>query len=185
LDGFTAISFLEMRSYMVNTLLRDTDAVSMSHSLEVRVPLLDHRLVEFVAGLPPSLKHRRGRPKTLLVEALQGLLPDEVVRQPKRTFTFPWERWLRGPLAPRMEAGLADLSPALQPFLDGGALRGVWQDFLAGRTSWSRPWSLYVLNEWVRRNLTGATLEVDPLSTARAMEQATALAAAGPPRFAD
>ena len=162
LDDFTAVSCLEMRSYMVNTLLRDTDAVSMSHSLEVRVPLLDHRLVEFVARLPESLKRSRRRPKALLVEALRELLPDEVVRQRKRTFTFPWERWLRGALAPRTEAGLAELSPALQAALDGKAVRAVWQDFLAGRTSWSRPWSLYVLNQWTQRHLAGGTVRAEP-----------------------
>ncbi len=152
LDGFTAVSCLEMRSYMVNTLLRDTDAVSMSHSLEVRVPLLDHRLVEFVAQLPEPAK-RRGAPKALLAEALGELLPGEVVGQRKRTFTFPWELWLRGALRQRVTQGLENLTPALQPVLDGEAVRAVWQDFLSGRTNWSRPWSLYVLNEWSRRHL--------------------------------
>ena len=151
LDRFSSVSCLEMRSYMVNTLLRDTDAVSMSHSLEVRVPLLDHRLVEFVAQLPEAVK-RQNRPKALLIAALGELLPEEIVRQRKRTFTFPWERWLRGALGKKVAEGLADLTPSLRPVLKQDAVRGVWQDFLAGRTSWSRPWSLYVLNEWVRRH---------------------------------
>ena len=155
LDRFTGVSCLEMRSYMVNTLLRDTDAVSMSHSLEVRVPLLDHRLVEFVAQLPEAIKRRLSKPKALLVEALEDLLPAAVVRQRKRTFTFPWERWLRGALGRQVAAGLADLAPALEPVLNGEAVRGVWRDFLLGRTGWSRPWSLYVLNEWCRRHLEG------------------------------
>jgi asparagine synthase (glutamine-hydrolysing) len=140
-----------MRSYLVNTLLRDTDAVSMSHSLEVRVPLLDHRLVEFVAQLPEAVK-RQNRPKALLIEALGKLLPEEIVRQRKRTFTFPWERWLRGALREKVAVGLADLTPSLRPVLKQAAVRSVWQDFLAGRTSWSRPWSLYVLNEWARHH---------------------------------
>jgi asparagine synthase (glutamine-hydrolysing) len=148
LDSFAATSCLEMRSYMVNTLLRDTDAVSMSHSLEVRVPLLDHKLVEFALRLPKSAKRRRGMPKALLIESLGDLLPQDVVRQRKRTFTFPWERWLRGALGGRVAAGLADLTPALRPFLDQESVCHVWRDFLAGRTSWSRPWSLYVLNCW-------------------------------------
>ncbi|MFY9583739.1 MAG: asparagine synthase (glutamine-hydrolyzing) [Candidatus Acidiferrales bacterium] len=168
LNGFTGVSCLEMRSYMVNTLLRDTDAVSMSHSLEVRVPLLDHRLVEFVARLPAAVKQRRGQSKALLVEALDDLLPQEVVRQPKRTFTFPWERWLRGALRPQVAAGLADLAPALQPVLNREAVEAVWLDFLAGRTSWSRPWSLYVLNQWCSRHLEsgGARAEVVPPTAA-------------------
>ncbi len=161
LDRFASVCYLEARSYLVNTLLRDTDAVSMSHSLEVRVPLLDHRLVEFMARLPARAKQRRGVSKALLVEALGGLLPEEVVRQRKRTFTFPWERWLRGALAGKAAEGLANLSPVLQPALNGEAVMQVWRDFLSGGTSWSRPWSLYVLNEWTRRNLEGRTSAAD------------------------
>jgi asparagine synthase (glutamine-hydrolysing) len=157
-DAFRRISWLESRSYMVNTLLRDTDAVSMAHSLEVRVPLLDHPLVEFVAALPEEIK-RGARPKALLIEALADLLPASVTAQPKRTFTLPWERWLRGALRPRVAAGLAALSPALAGALDGRAMLGVWKEFEAGRTGWTRPWSLYVLNEWARQHLEVAKSE--------------------------
>ena len=153
LDSFTAISCLEARSYLVNTLLRDTDSVSMAHSLEVRVPLLDHVLVEFVARLPASAKQRRGQNKALLVEALRGILPKEVIGQRKRTFTFPWERWLRSALSSRIRSGLTDLAPALAGHLDAATVQAVWLAFEAAHTNWSRPWSLYVLNEWCRRNL--------------------------------
>jgi asparagine synthase (glutamine-hydrolysing) len=153
MDSFTAISWLELRSYMVNTLLRDTDALSMRHSLEVRVPFLDSVLVEYLLSLPESAKRDLQQPKALLIRALGDLLPPEVAAQPKRTFTFPWENWLRGPLGNRVAAGLADWSPVLQSRLDGTLARGVWNEFLEGRTTWSRPWSLYVLNEWVKRNL--------------------------------
>ena len=125
----------------------------MSHSLEVRVPFLDHPLVEFVLGLPRAEKNRDGKPKALLVEALRDLLPDEILSQRKRTFTLPWEKWLRGPLRERVQSGLANLSPALQSFIAVGRVQDVWKNFLAGQTSWSRPWSLYVLNEWTRRHM--------------------------------
>jgi asparagine synthase (glutamine-hydrolysing) len=153
LDSFNAISCLEARSYMVNTLLRDTDSVSMAHSLEVRVPLLDHLLVEFVSRLPAALKIKRGMNKALLVESLKGLLPEEIVSQRKRTFTFPWEHWLRGPLAARVSAGLRDPAPALAAHLNSDAVRAVWLAFAASKTNWSRPWSLYVLNQWCRKHL--------------------------------
>jgi asparagine synthase (glutamine-hydrolysing) len=155
-DSFARVSWLEMRSYMVNTLLRDTDAMSMSHSLEVRLPFLDHPLVEYVLALPASGKRRRGIPKALLVEALEDLLPREILAQRKRTFTFPWQNWLRGPLRERVASGLADWTPVLGEILDRERVAAVWQDFLKGRTSWSRPWSLYVLNEWARKHLQGS-----------------------------
>lgn len=161
LDNFTAISWLELRSYLVNTLFRDTDVMSMRHSLEVRVPFLDTPLVEYVLSLPGSAKLNGSRPKALLIQALGDLLPEEVIEQPKRTFTFPWERWLRGDLGRRVAAGLRDWSPALEPYVSREFAPAVWGAFLRGGTTWSRPWSLYVLNEWAKRscNVAGAASE--------------------------
>ena len=153
LEPVAGVSWLEMRTYMASTLLRDTDAVSMARSLEVRVPLLDTPLVEFVGSLPDAARRRLGAQKALLVEALGDLLPQEILAQRKRTFTLPWEAWLRGPLRARMEASFADPAPPLAAYLLPGGVRSVWTDFLAGKTTWSRPWSLYVLNEWCHRHL--------------------------------
>jgi asparagine synthase (glutamine-hydrolysing) len=153
LEPVAGVSWLELRTYMTSTLLRDTDAMSMAQSLEVRVPLLDTQVVEFLGSLPDAVRHRPGAQKALLVEALGDLMPPEILGQRKRTFTLPWEEWLRGPLRARMEASFADPAPTLAPYLRPGGLRSVWSDFLAGKTAWSRPWSLYVLNEWCRRHL--------------------------------
>jgi asparagine synthase (glutamine-hydrolysing) len=138
---------------MTNTLLRDTDSVSMDRSLEVRVPLLDTALVEFMCALPDVARVQPGRHKALLVAAVQDLLPQDILQQKKRTFTLPWEEWLRGALRPRIEASFANLAPALAPHLHTAGVRMVWDNFLHGQTTWSRPWSLYVLNEWCRRHL--------------------------------
>lgn len=153
MEPIAGISWLEMRTYMVSTLLRDTDSVSMARSLEVRVPFLDTPLVEFVSALPDEARVRPGRPKALLLAALDGLLPPEILNQKKRTFTLPWEEWLRNSLRPHMEASFQYLSPALAPHLRSAGVKAVWDNFLAGQTSWSRPWSLYVLNEWCRQHL--------------------------------
>jgi asparagine synthase (glutamine-hydrolysing) len=153
LEPLAGVSWLEMRTYMTSTLLRDTDAVSMAQSLEIRVPLLDTLLVEFVGSLPDAARHRPGAQKALLAEALGDLLPQEILAQRKRTFTLPWEDWLRGPLRTRMEASFADPAPPLAAYFRPGGARSVWTDFLAGKTTWSRPWSLYVLNEWCRQHL--------------------------------
>jgi asparagine synthase (glutamine-hydrolysing) len=180
LDSFTGVSCFELQSYMVNTLLRDTDSASMASSLEVRVPFLDHRLVEFVGRLPKSAKYNRDVPKSLLVEALSDLLPDEVVGQSKRTFTLPWEVWLRGPLGVQLSQDLANLTPPLRKYLNPRAVRGAWQNFVIGHTTWSRPWSLYVLNEWIRHHVTDAA--ESSASTANAVQVAAASAAASNPR---
>jgi asparagine synthase (glutamine-hydrolysing) len=162
MDDFAAVSWLEIRSYMLSTLLRDTDSMSMAHSLEVRVPLLDIPLVEFVLSLTESQKRPSPAPKALFVEAVRDLLPPELLAQPKRTFTLPWVEWLRGPLRERVAASLSNLVPPLADVLDSSRVTRVWQDFLASRTSWSRPWSLFVLNEWVRANVQGPVLRESP-----------------------
>jgi len=136
---------------MASTLLRDTDSVSMAQSLEVRVPLLDTPLTEFVHTLPDGARRRPGMQKALLVEAIRDLLPGEILGQRKRTFTLPWEEWLHGPLRKKVETSLANPAAALTPVLRPGGVKTVWNDFLAGKTTWSRPWSLFVLNEWCLR----------------------------------
>jgi asparagine synthase (glutamine-hydrolysing) len=180
LDSFTSVSCFELQSYMVNTLLRDTDCASMANSLEVRVPFLDHRLVEFVGRLPKNAKYTTEVPKSLLVEALSDLLPDEVVGQSKRTFTLPWDVWLRGSLGVRLSQDLANLTPALRQYLNPRAVRGAWQNFVIGQTNWSRPWSLFVLNEWVRHHVTDAANH--PVSTVEAVHTAAISATASNPR---
>jgi asparagine synthase (glutamine-hydrolysing) len=172
LGGASGVSWLELRTYMVNTLLCDTDAMSMRSSLEVRVPFLDHPVVEFALSLTDAEKKIAQRPKGLLIEALADLLPEEVVTQRKRTFTLPWETWLRGALRERVAAGFAQWPVALEPVLPQQSAQRVWIEFLAGRTSWSRAWSLYVLQDWVKRNLENAEPQ-----TAREHGAATAIPA--------
>jgi asparagine synthase (glutamine-hydrolysing) len=153
MEPIAGISWLEMRTYMDSTLLHDTDSVSMARSLEVRVPFLDTPLVEFVSALPDSARIEPGVSKGLLRAALAGLMPTEILDQKKRTFTLPWEEWLRTSLKARMEASFKDLAPTLQGQLHAAGVEMVWDNFQNGRTTWSRPWSLYVLNEWCRRHL--------------------------------
>jgi asparagine synthase (glutamine-hydrolysing) len=160
-DAFSAVSLLELQSYMSNTLLRDTDAMSMANSLEVRVPFLDHRLVEFALALPASEKNRGGIPKALLIEALGELLPREITARKKRTFTFPWVRWLHGPLQSRVAKSFSEWSPLLEPLISGESAQSVWRDFIVQKTTWSRPWSLFVLNEWVKKNLGSGGVAAD------------------------
>jgi asparagine synthase (glutamine-hydrolysing) len=165
--GDSAVSCLELRTYMADTLLRDTDAMSMHHSLEVRVPLLDHPLVECVLGLPDSAKRRPGVSKALLAESLKDLLPADAGRQTKRTFTFPWEHWLHGPVGLQVAVRLGKgLTPSLASLFDPAAVQTVWQSFLVGHTGWARPWSLFVLNEWIRKNVDEVQLPAEQVRSA-------------------
>ena len=155
LDPVNRVSYLESRCYMLNTLLRDSDFMSMSQGLELRVPLIDHQLAKAVLALPGKWK-LNGTPKKLLVNALQEPLPDEIVHRPKRGFTLPFEHWMRQELKseiePVLNAERINRGP-LGGLLKGNAVEQVWNSFLGRKTSWTRPWSLYVLQRWCELHL--------------------------------
>jgi asparagine synthase (glutamine-hydrolysing) len=156
---FAQISFAEARTYMHDVLLRDTDQMSMAHALEVRVPLLDHQLVDLVSSLPDSIKQGSGEtPKPLLVESLNGLLPDSIVHRPKQGFTLPFDPWMRGPLRAFCEHRLGDAGLTGRGLMNATTLQRLWQSFLAGRkdVSWSRLWALVVLDSWLDAHNLGA-----------------------------
>jgi asparagine synthase (glutamine-hydrolysing) len=149
LDPINRVSYLESRCYMLNTLLRDSDVMSMAHGLEIRVPLIDHQLAEQLLTLPAKWKMDGGTTKPLLVAALRGELPQEIVHRRKRGFTLPFEHWLRDELRAEVESTLRRIADGpLATVLNGHAVNRIWNDFLRERTSWSRPWSLYVLQRW-------------------------------------
>jgi asparagine synthase (glutamine-hydrolysing) len=138
LDSMTALEFTH---YLQNQLLKDTDVMTMAHSVEARVPFLDSRLVEYVVGLPARLRLAGGRPKSLLLDAAGGELPREVWDRPKMGFTLPFEPWLREH-SEELKAACVE-----QKTLRVAAVETVWRDFQAGRSHWSRPWALYVLSQ--------------------------------------
>jgi asparagine synthase (glutamine-hydrolysing) len=152
LDPVNRVSYLESHFYMRNTLLRDSDFMSMAHGLELRVPFLDRALVETCFRIPGTKKLQAKLPKGMLLASLGVELPREIVERPKRGFTLPFERWLRGEMRPAVESALLR-GDSDQTGLNPGAVPEVWNCFLAGQTSWSRPWSLFVLQSWCAQNL--------------------------------
>jgi asparagine synthase (glutamine-hydrolysing) len=152
-DSVGEVSWLELSQYMRSTLLRDTDVMSMAHSLEVRVPFVDHLLVERVLPVRESLKLNGHRPKPLLADTLGNMLLPEVTSSAKRTFTFPFETWLRSEMSLKVSLRLQNPSDGLAAWAEPQAVSRVWSDFEAGHTNWARPWALYVLDEWIRKNV--------------------------------
>jgi asparagine synthase (glutamine-hydrolysing) len=154
LDPINRVSYLESRCYMLNTLLRDADAMSMAHGLEVRVPLIDHQLAARVLALPGAWKLDDKLPKPLLLKSLRHPLPEKIVNRRKRGFTLPFEHWLHDELRTDVEQTLQRIgSGPLGDMISVPAVLSVWDDFLVRRTSWTRPWSLFVLERWCERHL--------------------------------
>ncbi|MCT4582300.1 MAG: asparagine synthase (glutamine-hydrolyzing) [Flavobacteriales bacterium] len=145
------VAYLEMNTYMQNVLLRDVDQMSMASALEVRVPFLDHQLVEYIHGVPDEYKFPYS-PKKLLVDSLGDLLPPEIVNREKMGFVFPWQNWLKKELKAFCEEQLEWLKT--QPSFNEIAIDEVWSLFLAGnyKITWSRVWHLVVLAYWLKKN---------------------------------
>jgi len=151
---FARISYAESRTYMHDVLLHDTDQMSMAHALEVRVPLLDHKLIEYVIGAPDAYKRPNGVPKSLLVESLGDLLPPDVVHRPKQGFTLPFADWMRGDLRKFCEERLLGQRIESRGVFDASQVSRLWQGFINGSrdVSWSRLWVLVALEEWLEHN---------------------------------
>ena len=138
LDAVNAHSLLEISLYLQNVLLRDTDQMSMAHGLEVRVPLIDHALVEAVCALPGRMKlspGKRGTMKGLLLDALPVPLPRTVTHRKKMGFVLPWSRWMRNELHQQVSTLLGDRDTCEQIGLSSGAVKTMWCDFCASRPS--------------------------------------------------
>jgi asparagine synthase (glutamine-hydrolysing) len=148
------ISYAEARTYMHDVLLRDTDQMSMAHGLEIRVPLLDHRLIEYLMGLPDAIKLPGEVPKRLLVESLGAALPADCVHRPKQGFVLPFDEWMKGELREFCQYHLGPDGLAGRGLVRDAAVRSLWQAYLAGdrTTTWSRPWALVALNSWIEAN---------------------------------
>ncbi|MEP7262899.1 MAG: asparagine synthase (glutamine-hydrolyzing) [Bacteroidota bacterium] len=145
------VSIAEITSYMQNVLLRDTDQMSMAVALEVRVPFLDYKLVEYVLGVKDEFK-KPLFPKKLLVDSLNGLLPDSIVHRKKMGFVFPWEVWLKNELRPLCDSRIQSL--AERNIVNGDVLRDLWKRFLQNdkNVRWLDIWLCVVLEHWMEKN---------------------------------
>jgi asparagine synthase (glutamine-hydrolysing) len=145
------VSVLEISTYMQNVLLRDADQMSMAHALEIRVPFLDHRLIEFVLGIPDKFKFPH-TPKELLTSSVGDLIPREIIDRTKMGFTFPWALWMRNELKSFCEVHLQALQQVES--IQYKEVMSLWNRFLSGdkRITWSRIWPLVVLGHWVKQH---------------------------------
>jgi asparagine synthase (glutamine-hydrolysing) len=152
-SDLAAISALEQRLFLGERLLRDTDAVSMSASIEVRLPLVDQVLLQHVGRVPDALRYHPIRSKALLRRiGLKGLAP-ALFDRPKSGFELPYDRWLRSRLGRRIDDTLNDPALVRPAGLEPGTVARLWRAFKDGAPGlyWSRIWALYVLVHWCHR----------------------------------
>ena len=147
-DGDSGVSYglFDLTNYLRNTLLRDTDVMGMAHGLEIREPLLDHRLVERALTIPGHMQRAANRNKPLLADAAPEV-PRVVARRSKMGFTLPLETWLRGPLRSWALERLGE-----SDLLDAPEVKRLWLSFERGHLSYSRIWTVLALFNWARRH---------------------------------
>ena len=151
-DWLNQILALDFTTYMSGSVLTKVDRASMAHGLEVRPPLLDDALVDFAFSLPGKRKLPGKQSKYLLKRAVRGQIPDEVIDRPKKGFGIPLAAWLRGPLAARLDAVVAE-SPLWELGLCDQKVFAAWHaEHRERKRDRSKPlWALYVLDRWLRR----------------------------------
>ncbi|MBL7814390.1 MAG: asparagine synthase (glutamine-hydrolyzing) [Saprospiraceae bacterium] len=153
LPVLSQVTTAELLGYTLNVLLRDTDQFSMASALEVREPFFDFPLVEYVLNVPDAFKTDPSIPKSLLVKALDPLLPNEIYNRPKMGFSFPWKEWLLNDLRTLCETNL-DYLKNCQLF-NADAVQAQWTLFLNSKgekISWVKIWQLVVLSHWLKKN---------------------------------
>jgi asparagine synthase (glutamine-hydrolysing) len=152
LSGLDRAQFADLKFWLPGDILTKVDRTSMAVSLEAREPLLDHRLIEFAAALPESVRLRRGQGKWLMKQAMRRYLPEEVLFRPKQGFVTPISQWFRGPLAGAAHAIGSSAALARTGWFDTARLGRIAEQHLAGTSDHGRLlWQLLMLDRSLSR----------------------------------
>ncbi len=154
-DSLSRIQYIDFKTYLPDDILTKVDRASMAHSLEVRCPLLDHHLVEYVAALPSALKLKGAHTKLVLKEAVRGLLPPEILARPKMGFLMPINLWLRTALRPLLHDHV--LAPTRHDLFDPSTVRLLCREHESGRRDRATElWIILMFNLWYDRFVSDA-----------------------------
>jgi asparagine synthase (glutamine-hydrolysing) len=146
------VQYLDIKTYLVGDINTKVDRASMAHGLEVREPLMDHTLVEWLASLSPELKLNRGEGKYILKKALEPYLPSGILYRPKMGFAVPLTKWFRGPLRQAMKDAVLGPVLAETGWFNASYLRRLVEDHESGRSDYSAPlWTLMMFESFLRK----------------------------------
>jgi asparagine synthase (glutamine-hydrolysing) len=155
-DPLSRIQYVETKTYLPGDLLTKVDRASMAHGLEVRVPFLDHELVEFAARIPPRLKLRNGEGKYIHKRIVRDRVPPGILSREKMGFSMPLAEWLRRTLGDWFAARVFRGDPLIAHWLELDVARRWWAEHQSGGRNVNRfLWSLVVLEAWAQRFIAG------------------------------
>jgi len=150
-DALSKVQYVDIKTYLVDDILTKVDRMSMAHSLEVRVPLLDHNLVEYVATIPSNLKLKGKQSKYIFKNILRNLLPEEILLRKKMGFTVPIGNWLKNDLKPMAEELLLNGRMSNRGYFEAGMIKKMWEQHQRGIKNYESPlWCLLILEMWNR-----------------------------------
>ena len=153
-DALALIQYIDTHTYLVGDINTKVDRASMAHSLEVREPLMDHPLVEWVATLPSSFKMKGSNGKAFFKKALEPSLPHDVLYRPKMGFSVPLARWFRGPLRQRVRSALLQGPMLDSGWFDPNSMRRLVDEHESGRHDHSTPlWSMLMFDAFMRNTM--------------------------------
>ena len=152
-DPLALIQYLDLKTYLVGDINTKVDRASMAHSLEVREPLMDHKLVEWLATLPSGLKIKGNEGKYLFKKAMEPLLPNDVLYRPKMGFAVPLARWFRGPLKQRVRDAVLGDTLAATGIFNRDYLQHLVDAHQSGARDYSAPlWTVLMFEAFIRNN---------------------------------
>ncbi len=155
-DPLSMIQYLDMKTYLPGDILTKVDRASMAHALEVRVPLLDHKLVEWISGLPSDIKLRGSEGKYVFKKALEPYLTEDILYRKKMGFAVPLASWFRGPLKQRVRESLLGANLLDTGIFNQHYLTQLVDDHQSGRRDYSGPiWSLLMFEAFLRKEMHG------------------------------
>jgi asparagine synthase (glutamine-hydrolysing) len=153
-EPLSMIQYLDMKTYLPGDILTKVDRASMAHALEVRVPLLDHKLVEWISGLPPELKLKGSEGKYIFKKAMEKYLPHDILYRKKQGFAVPLAAWFRGPLRERVQQALLGPNLAATGIFNQDFLRQMVEQHLSGRRDYSAPiWTVLMFEAFLRKEM--------------------------------
>ncbi len=152
-NHLSKILYTDLKTYLPGDILVKVDRMSMAHSLEVRAPILDHKVIEYAASIPHALKYNKGEKKYILKQSLKNILPPSILYRKKMGFSVPLADWFRNELRIIAKSILFSTNSGLSTFFNIGVIKKIWDSHQTGKRDFSTIlWTLFMFELWFKNS---------------------------------